>query len=162
VVSWTKRRKINIFEKKFIFIPINDYLHWSLCVVVNPGKIENAYGDDEVRSGETDAPFLLFLDSLRAHQKNKVKGHIYSWLNLEATRLNLYQNLRTRKNESLPFWTHSMPMFDPVGKFHYIHLFVFVSVRLIFSVQPFSSLSRQWMGLWRIRLPLRSWCFIFT
>lgn len=45
VAKWTARRKINIFEKKFVFIPINDYLHWSLCVVVNPGKIENAYND---------------------------------------------------------------------------------------------------------------------
>jgi Ulp1 family protease len=27
--------------KKYIFIPINQRLHWSLCVVVNPGAILN-------------------------------------------------------------------------------------------------------------------------
>jgi Ulp1 family protease len=39
--NWTKSRKktIYVFEKKFLFIPINDDLHWSLCVVVNPGVV---------------------------------------------------------------------------------------------------------------------------
>ena len=38
IVQWTKNR--NIFSKKLIFIPINKtYLHWSLCVVVNPGNL---------------------------------------------------------------------------------------------------------------------------
>ena len=32
---WTKR--INIFEKDLVFIPINEDLHWSLAVIVNPG-----------------------------------------------------------------------------------------------------------------------------
>lgn len=41
VAKWTANKKMNIFEKKFIFIPVNANLHWSLCVVVNPGLIEN-------------------------------------------------------------------------------------------------------------------------
>ena len=114
--SWTARRKIDIFEKKFIFIPINDFLHWSLCVVVNPGKIENAYNCDGDEGGEKDAPFLLFLDSLKAHKKEKVKRHIYSWLNLEAKRLKKFQHLHNGK----AFWLKSMPLFEPIGKFYQI------------------------------------------
>ena len=52
VVKLTANRNIDVFEKKFIFIPINADLHWSLCVIVNPGLIANAYnisanGDEE-------------------------------------------------------------------------------------------------------------------
>ncbi|KAL3903413.1 MAG: hypothetical protein SGILL_010456, partial [Bacillariaceae sp.] len=41
VTSWTSKKNIDIFKKKLIFIPINKTMHWSLCVVVNPGEIEN-------------------------------------------------------------------------------------------------------------------------
>jgi Ulp1 family protease len=39
VESWTRRKKITVFEKKLIFVPINKDLHWSLCIIVNPGAI---------------------------------------------------------------------------------------------------------------------------
>jgi Ulp1 family protease len=41
VVSWTGKKNINLFQKKLVFIPVNTDLHWSLCVVVNPGLILN-------------------------------------------------------------------------------------------------------------------------
>jgi len=53
VASWTVNKKINVFEKKLIFIPINANLHWSLCVVVNPGLIANSFTEgspDQERS----------------------------------------------------------------------------------------------------------------
>jgi len=129
VANWTKRRKINIFEKKFILIPINDALHWSLCVIVNAGMIGNAYfhqneNEMDVDINEQnvdlyndsdptlDAPFLLLLDSLKAHDVQKVKTHIYNWLNFEAKRLNIFQGFR----ENGPFWRTSMPLFQPKGK----------------------------------------------
>ena len=34
---------VDIFEKKFLFMPIHKDMHWSLCVVVNPGKIANMF-----------------------------------------------------------------------------------------------------------------------
>ncbi len=46
VSSWTAKKKIDIFEKKLIFVPVNSDLHWSLCVVVNPGFIANNYGNE--------------------------------------------------------------------------------------------------------------------
>lgn len=41
VEKWTKKKGIDVFKKKLIFIPVNADLHWSLCVVVNPGQIVN-------------------------------------------------------------------------------------------------------------------------
>ena len=43
VSSWTANKNINVFKKRLIFIPVNENLHWSLCVVVNPGLIANNY-----------------------------------------------------------------------------------------------------------------------
>jgi Ulp1 family protease len=41
VASWTRsdRRAMDIFQKKFIIIPINKDYHWTLAVIVNQGVI---------------------------------------------------------------------------------------------------------------------------
>jgi Ulp1 family protease len=41
MVKWTKKRNIDVFQKKLVFIPIYAMEHWSLCVLVNPGLIDN-------------------------------------------------------------------------------------------------------------------------
>jgi Ulp1 family protease len=46
VESWTVNKNINVFQKKLIFIPVNADLHWSMCVVVNPGIIANSYEEN--------------------------------------------------------------------------------------------------------------------
>ena len=56
-------------RKKLIFIPVNADLHWSLLVVVNPGLIANVYNDDLPETEEHS--FILFLDSLKMHNKKK-------------------------------------------------------------------------------------------
>ena len=53
VSSWTAKKRIDIFEKKLIFVPVNSDLHWSLCVVVNPGFIGNNF-DEEIYADSTD------------------------------------------------------------------------------------------------------------
>ena len=57
VASWTlrKKRKIHVFKKKLIFIPVNKDLHWSLCVIVNPGLILKTYEDPDTKQHEEDA-----------------------------------------------------------------------------------------------------------
>jgi len=52
VSSWTAKKNINIFKKKFVFIPVNADLHWSLCVVVNAGLIANWYDSENVPDTE--------------------------------------------------------------------------------------------------------------
>ena len=39
IASWTENKNINVFDKKLVFFPVNADLHFSLCVVVNPGLI---------------------------------------------------------------------------------------------------------------------------
>jgi Ulp1 family protease len=46
VALWTGKKNINLFQKKLVFIPVNADLHWSLCVVVNPGLIVNNLDPD--------------------------------------------------------------------------------------------------------------------
>ncbi|GAA5914312.1 hypothetical protein JCM8208_004431, partial [Rhodotorula glutinis] len=37
VEKWTKR--VDLFKKRFIVVPINEYLHWYLAIIVNPAAI---------------------------------------------------------------------------------------------------------------------------
>jgi Ulp1 family protease len=55
VASWTEKKNINLFEKKLVFIPVNADLHWSLCVVVNPGKVDNWIYQKDVNGDEEHA-----------------------------------------------------------------------------------------------------------
>lgn len=117
VSSWTAKKKLDIFEKKFIIIPINKNIHWSLFVVVNPGKAENGHdsfveNDDEV----LEHPFCLFMDSLRVHKKAKMWKVIQQWLNAEAKRLGKFQRL----GKIEPFNTQSLPIVDPKGMLSYV------------------------------------------
>jgi Ulp1 family protease len=113
VSSWTAKKKLDIFEKKFIFIPVNKHIHWSLFVIVNPGKVENGHdstieNDDEV----LEHAFCIFMDSLRAHKKNHMRKIIQGWLNAEAKRLGKFKRL----GQIEPFNPQSLPVVDPKGK----------------------------------------------
>ncbi|KAL1258220.1 hypothetical protein QQF64_011464 [Cirrhinus molitorella] len=44
VKTWT--RSVNLFEKDFIFVPINEMAHWYLAVICFPGKISQTSGLD--------------------------------------------------------------------------------------------------------------------
>ncbi len=46
MVSQNKKDNVNVFQKKLLFLPIQAAEHWSLCVVVNPGLIENSFDTD--------------------------------------------------------------------------------------------------------------------
>jgi len=110
VSSWTAKKKIDIFEKKLIFVPVNSDLHWSLCVIVNPGFIANNYDEEIYDSKFEEGSFLLFLDSLKMHQKNKIARNIYGWLNFE------WKRLKKRGGKDFPkqpFDKSQMPVLTP-------------------------------------------------
>ncbi len=144
--SWTAKKGINIFEKKFIFVPVNKSLHWSLCVVVNPG----ANDPDCDLSTDEECPCMLFLDSLKAHRKNEVANKIRLWLNSEWKRLN--------KGDTNRFTDRNMPVYDPRG----MSLSSFIRLCLVFLLYSrargffVSSIPGQLLGLRRFRLSL---CF---
>jgi len=99
VSSWTANKKINVFEKKFIFIPINADLHWSLCVIVNCDKIKEWKKEP---SELDEIPCLLFFDSLKAHRKQRVAIKLRQWLKFEADRLNVSVDDEIFAVKSLP------------------------------------------------------------
>ena len=86
VENWTAKKNIDIFTKKLVFIPINRSLHWSLCILVNPGAVMNNYATLDFESEELYS-CGIFLDSLKAHSKTFVRKHILKWLNSEWKRL---------------------------------------------------------------------------
>jgi Ulp1 family protease len=104
VTSWTAKKDIDIFKKKLLFIPINKSLHWSLCVVFNPGAID---GYQPGHDSSSKMPGLLCFDSLQIHCPARTKKHIIEWLNSEW--------LRLRKTETGPFNDGSLQIFTPSG-----------------------------------------------
>jgi Ulp1 family protease len=116
VTRWTKQRGVNIFTKKFIFIPINKSSHWSLCVIVNPGAILPHYdmlkNDDKniidiTVEDNASFPCLLFFDSLKFHEKDRVGEFVRRWLNSE------WKGLYPEQTTDAPFTSTSMEVFDP-------------------------------------------------
>ena len=84
LLKWTKN--INLFQKRIIFIPIQQGIHWSLCVVINPGKIKNnanSNADDEIT-------YMLFFDSYKIHSKLIISNIIRRWL------YNVYKDKNTK------------------------------------------------------------------
>lgn len=82
--------------------------------MVNPGKIENEFEDEDDQSDDQDFPFILFLDSLKAHRKNKVANKVRKWLNYEAKRLGKFKE--TFEINPQPFNKDTMEVFDPKGE----------------------------------------------
>jgi hypothetical protein len=86
--SYTYKRgknPINVFDKEIIIIPINVHYHWSLCVVVNPGKIANAYKHPP---DDTDIwPGIYLFDSRNTDSCPDVARNVRRWLNGEYKRL---------------------------------------------------------------------------
>ena len=77
VKRWTSKKNINIFKKRYVFIPIHGDLHWSLFLIVNPGN----FGKDEEAFG------LFHLDSLGLHNSEKIYKNISGWLKNEYFRI---------------------------------------------------------------------------
>lgn len=78
VQRWTKLP--SIFDKKFLLIPINQHLHWTLAVVCWAGNLMR--GETEVdmfNEEQEEVPCILYFDSLGGSFRGK--SHIYKYLN---------------------------------------------------------------------------------
>ena len=137
VVSWTAKKDINIFEKKLIFIPVNADLHWSLLVVVNPGLIANVYNVDLPETEEHS--FILFLDSLKMHNKNVYAKKIRQWLNFEHRR-----HGRGEVGGKIdPFDDESIPVISPKSTYFNSIFFIFTLETNLLSLLTLSNLLLQ-------------------
>lgn len=140
VQSWSAKKNIDLFRKRLIFVPINKDLHWSLCVIVNPGA---ALLSSSKNTKKDDAfSCLLFLDSKKMHAPSKVQEVISDWLNAE------WQQRTTQKTERTHYLKAKMlPLFSPPGKFSYDSLLFHCSIFSRCFYYSFSSLPAQWLGL---------------
>jgi len=106
VKRWTKNPE-QLLRNDFIFCPINESLHWSLAIICNPGFLLDQNGklnapevkdfeglignytnaeDDDLRETlkqdimEEKATTIIVLDSLKAHNKNRIGNNLRNWL----------------------------------------------------------------------------------
>lgn len=105
VETFTTKRNVNIFQKKFIFIPINQDLHWSLLVVVNPGKMNTFWAKSRLKEAmkmrtyaeldlhtydmNEEIPCILMIDPYKEpyHCSRKIVKNVVRWLNAENVRV---------------------------------------------------------------------------
>ncbi|CAA2979671.1 probable ubiquitin-like-specific protease 2A isoform X1 [Olea europaea subsp. europaea] len=125
VRKWT--RNVNIFEKDYIFIPVNSSLHWSLIVICHPGEVENLR--DEEMGELYKKPCILHMDSIKGSHtglQNLIKG--YLWEEWKDRHWELAEDI-SAKFFNLPFVALELPqqenLFD-CGLFllHYAELFL--------------------------------------
>ncbi|CAK7347257.1 unnamed protein product [Dovyalis caffra] len=76
VHKWT--RKVDVFGKDYIFIPVNFNLHWSLLVICHPGEVAGVKEEDTEKS--VKVPCILHMDSIKgthAGLKNLVQRYLW-------------------------------------------------------------------------------------
>ncbi|XP_022546147.2 probable ubiquitin-like-specific protease 2B isoform X2 [Brassica napus] len=75
VRKWT--RKVDMFGKDYIFVPVNFSLHWSLIIICHPGEVAN--GTDLDSDDSPKVPCILHMDSIKgshAGLKNLVQSYL--------------------------------------------------------------------------------------
>ncbi|XP_068303549.1 probable ubiquitin-like-specific protease 2B isoform X2 [Pyrus communis] len=125
VRKWT--RKVDLFEKDYIFIPINFNLHWSLIVICHLGEVPKHNGGD---SGNLlKVPCILHMDSIKGSHtglKNLIQS--YLWEEWKERKKETSEEIST-KFHNLRFVPLELPQqensFD-CGLFllHYLELFL--------------------------------------
>ncbi|PWA91648.1 ulp1 protease family, C-terminal catalytic domain-containing protein [Artemisia annua] len=78
VRKWT--RKVNLFEKDYVFIPVNFNYHWSLIVMCHLGEVAT-YQDEDVTK-LSKVPCVLHMDPIRGNHTG-LNGLMQSYLKEE-------------------------------------------------------------------------------
>ncbi|KAL0579200.1 hypothetical protein V5O48_002823 [Marasmius crinis-equi] len=78
VARWTN--KVDLFQKKYVFVPINKDMHWFLAVLYQPRFVLDPVAEREL--GE-QIPYIFIMDSL-GQKHNKVIEKLSRYLELEA------------------------------------------------------------------------------
>ncbi|EGG17821.1 hypothetical protein DFA_08822 [Cavenderia fasciculata] len=143
VKKWSRNE--DLFDKDFIFIPINEHLHWSLVIVCYPGN-------DPEKSKPDYQPQLLYFDSLfkkSTHDSysKKIRGYLtHEWKHrklgkpLKEGSEDVFQE-KIFTEDNLPFLAPHVPNqsnYYDCGVFllHYIELFCKAPKRGIQSENP--------------------------
>lgn len=108
-------KHVNIFEKDYIFIPVNKTGHWSLICMVRPGCIvaqrqRKFIGDSDENSGYgNNRSCIIHLDSLNLHKRSTF-NQLYTFLNEEYCSCFPEDNI---KPDCQIFNAKSCPLFQP-------------------------------------------------
>ena len=109
-MKWSIKK--DILNKKLIFIPIQKGIHWTLCVIINPGKIKNNTTSNKPNSEITH---VLLFNSLWSKSistgKKDVFINIKRWLN--CTYKNKHPDEFKDKNCTI---FDNIKMYHPTGK----------------------------------------------
>lgn len=125
VRRWT--RKISLFEKDYIFVPVNFNYHWSLIVICHPGEVADFQDSDARKS--LKLPCILHMDSIRGSHSG-LKGLIqsYLWEEWKERQADTSEDISS-KFSNMRFFSLELPqqqnLYD-CGLFllHYVELFL--------------------------------------
>ncbi len=129
IMCWSGlRKKLDVFTKKLLILPIHKQLHWSLCCVGNPWAVTNSSHEEDE---DLEVSYMLFLDQLDYHDRSKVCQQVREWLNAEWNR---------KHKTSIHMFNHlTMKCFSPKGKIiciTYFHISIqydtYINVKLHF------------------------------
>jgi len=86
VRKWTK--KVDLFEKDFIVVPINDKAHWYVCIICYSGEEiipndETKTHDDQTEQADKRIPCILVFDSLPDGSKSDICNILRTYLTME-------------------------------------------------------------------------------
>ncbi|XP_058746355.1 probable ubiquitin-like-specific protease 2B [Vicia villosa] len=126
VRKWT--RKVKLFEKDYIFIPVNFNLHWSLIVICHPGEVVNV--NDRELDKSLKIPCILHMDSVKGYHNNlKDIVQSYLWEEWKDKMKDTSGEDLSSKFLNIPFLSIAVPQQEnsyDCGIFllHYIELFL--------------------------------------
>jgi hypothetical protein len=95
---------------------------------------------------------ILFFDSLKSHNKFRVRDNIIRWLNSEWDRLAKFED----PSEPMPFTSRTFPIFTPEGTVMlkqkgYLSEFLQLSLTLLLALYTWhSSVSNKRLRLWGV------------
>ena len=81
VSRWTK--KIDLFDMDYIIVPVNLTGHWSLFVIVKPGRLVETTAPSSSSHSDpvtTVFPYILHMDSLQLHSASTITSNLRNYL----------------------------------------------------------------------------------
>ncbi|RWS14335.1 sentrin-specific protease 7-like protein [Dinothrombium tinctorium] len=101
VKNWTK--SVDIFDKEFLFIPMNKCQHWFLAIVCYPNLVPEVGREHEINTLRM-RPCIVFMDSLGNVKSSRLSDPIRHFLTMEW---------RMKKGSEKIFNRNLMPDFFP-------------------------------------------------
>jgi len=107
VRKWTKQ--VNLLEKDFIVVPINEKAHWYVCIICFPSEVykDPSNTDEEEAENPARKPCILVFDSLPDGNKEDTCEILRNYLSME------WKNKREVQGPSIQFTEVNMPQYNP-------------------------------------------------